>query len=303
MSKDLVTLDRPSFLPAVAPDAAKPIADEFGGGIGTGGMPLPVLSIRGKEWRLRRDGEEINLKARNGLQVVLVAARPHVSKRYYEDSYTSGEVVSPTCASADGVTPNVPAPVSKACATCPKNAWGSGTKQDGTPSKAKACNDFKRLVVWAVGLNKEGREMVPAVLDLPATSLRSKTPGVMMLKEYVAALTGNGIPVYGYVATLDFADAEFPQVTFTPERAVTKAEYDRVLELREDEDVQEVLYGGAGEVPGPITESPALEAPAEKKAAKPKPEPKPEPEPEPEAPAEDEGDDDDVLSEIEDLLK
>jgi cell division septation protein DedD len=322
MANAIVKFARPAFLPAVAPEAAKTVANEFAGGLGGGAMPLPVLSIRGKEWRMRWNGEEINLKARAGLEVVLVAARSSTSKRYYEDSYVSGEVLSPTCASVDGIAPNVSTPVSKACATCPKNVWGSGVRQDGTPSKGKACSDFKRLVVWPVGLNREGRSVRPAVLDLPATSFKTREPGTMALKEYVMALGTNGIPVYGYVAKLDFADAEFPQVTFEPVRPVTEEEYEAVLEMREDDDVQEVLFGGSQEATGTITpvkelpaavKEPAAEEeteedapppppkkPAAKKAAKAAPAPEPEPEPE----AQDEGGetDDDLLAEIEGLL-
>lgn len=320
MANDIV-ISRPSFLPAVKADAsaARTAADEFGGGL-RGGMPLPVLSTRGKEFRVRMDGNETSLRAvsRNGLDVVLVAARPTVSKRWYEGSYTSGEVVAPTCSSKDGITPDVAAPVARACATCPKNAWGSGTRADGTATKGKACNDYKRLVIWPVGLNSGDRQATPMVLDLAATSLRAPkgSRGLMMLSEYVTALTRNSLPVYAYVATLDFSDAEFPQVTFTPKRPVTEEEYKAIMAFREDDDVQEVLYGEAAEPTGPVKQAEPVEEDAEeeviyqsppkeepkakaKKAAKPAPAPEPEPEVAEEAAVEDEAD---MLAEIEALL-
>lgn len=324
MANDIV-ISRPSFLPAkVDAPAARAAADEFGGGL-RAGMPLPMLSTRGKEFRVRMDGNETSLRAvsRNGLDVVLVAARPTVSKRWYEGSYTSGEIVSPTCSSKDGITPDVGNPVSKTCAACPKNAWGSGSRPDGTATKGKACGDYKRVVVWPVGLNSGDRTATPMVLDLAATSLRAPkgSRGLMMLSEYVQALTKNNLPVYAYVATLDFSDAEFPQVTFTPKRPVTEDEYTAVMAFREDDDVQEVLFGEVTEAAGAVKQaepeaedeeevvyaSPAKEE--KPKAAKPKaakPAPAPEPEPEVAEPAEEEAteveDEADMLAEIEALL-
>jgi hypothetical protein len=194
---------------------------------------------------------------------------------------------------------------------------------DGTATKGKACGDYKRVVIWPVVLNSGYRTATPMVLDLAATSLRAPkgSRGVMMLSEYVQALTKDNLPVYAYVATLDFSDAEFPQVTFTPKRPVTEDEYKAVMAFREDDDVQEVLFGEVTEATGTVKQAePEAEdedevvyvSPAKEdkpKAAKPKaakPAPAPEPEPEVAEPVEEEAtaveDEADMLAEIEALL-
>lgn len=273
------TIKRPAYLPAVS---ESPAADEFLAGVSAGGMPLPVLSVRGKEFRLRKDGEEVNTRERE-IEVVLVAARSSVSKRYFEKDYEGGETSAPTCSSVDGVTPDADAEVhqSTSCATCPHNMWGSGKN-----GKGKRCSDYKRLVLLPI--IKDQLMSDPAVLDVSPTALRApkghRGPE-LFLREYFNALGRNDLPPQAVVTRLAFTDAEYPQLHFQFSRHAEEAEYLYAMECRDRDDVQQVLEEGQHEAAG--SDIPARESPLPKAEAKPKPAaravPEPEPEPEPEA--------------------
>lgn len=224
--------------------------DEFGAGIGSGGLDMPVLSIRGKEFRFRYQGEETTTRSRS-LECVLLRARPSVSKRFYEKAYSPGSVELPDCFSTDGVRPdsNVPNPQSDKCATCPHNQFGSKITDSGKPGKA--CSDYKRFVILPV---MEGRlTSQPVVMDLSIMSLRKRRGDqreVMFAQEYAGALHRHGLPPYAVVTTLEFTDAEYPQVAMGMSRLLEEDESAEVLRLREDDLVHEALDGM--EEPGPI---------------------------------------------------
>lgn len=297
------------------------------GGLG-GGMPLPMLSIRGKEFRLRSGGNEVSLKTRE-LDVVIVAGRDGLSKRYYDSTYNgSDEITAPICWSQDGHTPDAADPQSETCASCPLNAWGSATR-NGRQSKGKACQDYKRLVVWPI-IGKDGASLAQhCVLDIPPSSLKApRGSNETMFREYVQALAKHNLAPDIYVVRLGFTDAEYPQLTFSPQRLVTEAEYARIAKMKDDPDTEEVLNGEAVlEEAGPVTQVDEDEAPkrkpgrpkgSTKKAAEPAPEKVEEPEPDIRTKPEDRGSDDEdevedapagdddidsVLGSIADLLK
>ena len=272
MSTDLIIPNKPTFLAkAVAPATLA----EFAGGVQAAGLALPVLSIRGKMFRARLSGEESVLTKDRELQVILVAARPHVSKRYYDSAYQAGSVEAPACASLDGKTPTQgDRKQSASCATCPHNVFGS-------KGKGKACNDYKRVIVLPLVNGKPVN--TPCVLDIPATSLR--TPKELrggtdkMLAEYLGALSRHQIDPTTVVSTISFTGAEHPQLCWSLARYVEQGEHEFVQSLREDGDVLDALGDGAHEPPVQITEAaapvvqPVVEQPVEVKAA-PKQEPK-----------------------------
>ena len=254
--------------------------EEFTGGI-TSGMPLPMLSIRGKVFRARKDGQEVSFKGQSA-HVVLVAARKSISKRYYEGQYVSGEITAPTCSAADGLNPDVPEPIAETCTKCPYNAWGSAITQSG--KKGKKCSDYKRLVIWVVGTD------TPFVMDLPATSLKApkdrRNTGLMMYADYVGQLAKHQMDPTTVVTTLEFTDAEYPQLAFNFERYVDEAELKWVQEMRAMAEVEEVLQQAVFEGDVSTTqEKPAKEGAAPAPAPEPPPEPaKPEAPPEPAKP-------------------
>lgn len=321
MSNQLSIPSKPKFL-AQQGDSPATLA-EFSGGV-TGGLALPMLSIRSKVFRARLDGQEQELSKTRDLELILVAARPYVSKRYYKSAYQSGSTDAPECSSLDGKTPNAgDNRQSEKCATCPHNAFGS-------KGAGKACSDYKRLVVLPLVNGKA--VSTPCILDVPATSL--KTPKAMrggtdlMLKEYMNTLARHQIDPTTVVSTISFTGAEYPQISWSFARYVEEDEHGLVHELRGSDEVQEVLgedvHEEAGTIP-PAEETPVkVQEPAKKaapkQAAKPEPEPEKEPEPaaeeteeapepaaeEPEALAETEeeaGDDDDVMAEVNKLLE
>lgn len=317
MSTELTIPNKlPSFL--ANRDVDTSLNSKLMSGLGSGGMPLPMLSFRGKVFRLRQGGNEASLR-RSELDVIVVSGREGLSKRYYEDAYGgSDEITAPTCWSQDGHTPDAAQPQSESCRTCPLNVWGSATR-NGKPSKGKACSDYKRLVVWPLIDGQDASLLQHCVLDIPPASLRApRGSQYMMFGEYVRALDKHNLTPDVYVATLSFTDAEYPQVCFSPKRLVTEEEYARVQEMQADPDTEEVLTGEeTQEEPGPVntddappTEAAPKKAPPKKASAKPAPkkaEPEPEPEPEEEANAtegDDEGDADvqAVLGNIQALL-
>ena len=86
------------------------------------------------------------------LQCVVMRAKAGKEKAWYATKYTPGqEAQSPDCWSDDGVKPDAGSRLKQceSCAACAQNAFGSGTNQDGTPGKGKACADRKVLAVFA----------------------------------------------------------------------------------------------------------------------------------------------------------
>lgn len=271
--------NKPSYLANIT----KPSAEEFAPGISTG-IALPFLSIRGKRFRIRKGGQEVVLSG-DKLLVALIAARPTISKRYFGDPYSTGGD-APTCHSADGKTPDVANPISPSCTNCSFNVWGSATSKSGR--KSKRCQDYKRLIVAVK--SREG--FSPLVFDLPPTSIvgvkGAKDENAGSYANFIAMLTTAGIPPTTVLATMRFADAEYPQVAFEVTRYLTEEEYTEASKLRESDDVAEALSIG-----------PRPQQPQQPQ--------QPEPEqPEPEQPEEEEGEinvsDSELLKALEEML-
>lgn len=280
MAQEMALQDqKPAFLQQVAA-----MADEFEGGM-QGGLSLPVLSIRGKEFRFRYQGQEQSTRQRE-LDCIMVAARPAVSKRFFKDAYTQGSVEAPTCASTDGIAPDSGTELqSDKCATCPHNQWGSRVSANG--NLGKACSDYKRLIVLPM-MNGQLLDN-PCVLDVPATSLRTPKGYQghdLFLREYLTLLSRNQVPPVGAVTTLGFTDAEYPQVCFQFSRFVDEAEYNKANGFRETDDVEEALGSGGHEKPGQVQQAQPAQSsqpaqPEQQVVPEPTPAPEPTPEPQP----------------------
>lgn len=239
-----------SQLPAYLQGAAPSAADEFTGGL-TVSFPLMFLSVRGKEFRLRKDGQELNTRHRE-ISAVFVAARNGVSKRFYAKKYQSGTTEAPDCSSRDGIRPDVANPVAPDCRNCPNNQFGSRITESG--KEGKACSDYKRLIVWLIGIAAD-----PVVLDVSATSLKApkgQTTTELMLRDYLTQLAKHGMDATQVVTKIAFTDAEYPQLCFAFERLVTEDEFKTVLDLRGSDDVKTVLDDDVYEPPGEIKEAP-----------------------------------------------
>lgn len=276
--------------------------DDFG----ASGALLPSLSIRGKEFRFRMNGQEQATGLRE-LECIVVRRRPQNSRRYFATKYSSGVTEAPTCHSADGLRPNRGIEIqAESCQQCPHSVWGSATTPDGNPSFA--CDTYKMLVI--VPFLGDQMAAQPVTLNLPATSIkRSKKEqgNLMHAKEYFEALKKHNLPAVGAVTRIKFTSAEYPQIAFEFARFATEEEVRAAMELRDSAEVVAVIddtNAASQEAEGPTSEAaaPVVQPKARqtvvqtKPATKPKPKPAPVVEPEEPEPVvngvapEDEGD-------------
>lgn len=213
--------------------------NELTGGVTAG---FPVLSIKGKVWRMRAKGEEEMLLDAQGnalpsINIVMVKANPLPSKIYYDKGFVEGSTEAPRCFSNDGLKPSdqVNDPVSPVCATCPKNQWGSKITEQG--KKARACADARRMAVAFIDdLNQLGKDAPLYLLRVPAASLNP-------LKDYAEkVLKPKGIPQFAISTTVGFdPQVAHPQLTFRPHRFVNAAEAEAIIALRESEEARRIL--------------------------------------------------------------
>jgi len=185
------------------------------------GSGFPVLSYRGKVWRVTHRGDTTKLTTPDGdplpsIRVVILRANPNLSKIYYAKQYTEGDDEKPDCWSADGIKPDsaVPNPVNPQCEGCPKAAWGSRRTEDGR--ELKACQDSRRLAV--VPANDIATEALggPMMLRVPAASLAN-------LATYDGRLKKANVAYFGVATKIYFDDeAAYPLVNpKTPKRMMS----------------------------------------------------------------------------------
>lgn len=246
---------------------------------------FPIISYRGKVWRIKKGGEEQDILNDEGdpvpsIEVVLVKSNPQPSKIYYAKNYEEGDNSRPDCWSADGYKPdsNVQKPVCKTCAACPNNVWGSKIAQNG--NKTKACSDARRMVVVSKQeLEEKGAEAPLYLLRTPPATLNP-------LKDYAEkVLKPKGIPYFAVTTKIGFdSSVAYPKMTFAAKRFLSDEEAEAIIHLRDSEDARRILaeseeHGVAGTPTGSEGSSPSDDeantaAPAtsaKKKAAKPRP--------------------------------
>lgn len=215
--------------------------DELGAGIEAS---FGIVGYKGKVWRIKfRGNEEIVTRPDDGtpaasLEVVIVKASPHKAKTYYAGTFVEGSVERPDCWSNNGQTPDpaVPTPVHPVCATCPMNVFGSKTSDNG--SKAKACQDHKRVAV--IPLNDMANEIGggPMLLRIPPASLQAAA-------EYGGNLKRVNRPQFTVGTRITFdPEVAHPQFQFRPMRVLTEEEIAYVIELRDDPRVERILNEG-----------------------------------------------------------
>ena len=179
------------------------------------------VSIKGKQFRFIRDGEEVAKLAMGvPLNAVIIGIDPEkgLSMAYYKEAYNPDSDSIPDCFSSDGIKPdpNCESAQSDACATCKWNAFGSGTDATGAASKGKACGDHKNLFILAsTGLNDEIWR-----LSVPATSLKALT-------KYGRILLEHKVPMFAIQTQIAFnEDAVHPQLEFEPLEYLSAEEAD-----------------------------------------------------------------------------
>jgi hypothetical protein len=171
------------------------------------------------------------------IEGVRLKSNPLPSKTYYEAKFEEGSAEAPRCWSPDGVKPDagVQDPLSRTCAGCHKNVWGSKISETG--SKTKACSDVRRMaVVFAHDLAEKGKDATLFLMRVPPASLNP-------LKDYVEkGLAPKGIPPFALVTRVGFDNqVAFPKLTFKPARMLAEDEAELVVAFRASDDAARIL--------------------------------------------------------------
>ena len=152
------------------------------------------------------------------LPVIILKAKRVFTKTFYMSAYNpnDAEHPAPDCMSTDGERPDalVFSPQSELCATCPQNAFGTGTDQNGNPTKGKACTDTKMLAVFVPGFGVYQLKVPPASLKNFGQYVRELTK-----RNYRVDAT---ITYVGFDLTSDFPVLVFQFGGFVPEKTLPK---------------------------------------------------------------------------------
>lgn len=219
------------------------------------------ISIDGSVWRLLVNGKEIAQKEERNLNVVIVAASPHVGRTFYAGTYKKGVTAAPDCWSADGTKPDATAksPQSTACATCPQNIKGSGQ------GESRACRFSQRIAV--VLDNDIGGDVFQLVL--PSTSIFGEGEnGKWPLQTYAKMIGGKGVPICSVVTEMRFDTASStPKVIFKPVRFLEANEIEKAIEQGKSKAAINAITMTVAQTDG-VKDAPKLEAPKEEAPAK-----------------------------------
>lgn len=223
---------------------------------------FPVISFRGKIWRINYKGVETPLvNPQTGdpvasINVILLKGAKHLGKIYYPTAYTEGDDRPPACFSNDGMRPDPQAeePQAETCASCPHNVWGSKITPQGT--KTKACADSKRFAV------------APASDPSQAMLLRVPAASLSELATYNEQLKANNARFYSVVTKISFdINAAYPKLKFSFGGQITDNELAQKVILTRtgplvEQIMQESMTAPEETTPAPrVTQSP-VPAPA-----------------------------------------
>jgi hypothetical protein len=222
-----------SNVPAFARNSAmSDMAKALAGGGGGGGKRI---SIKGGVFRLLVDGKEVASIDERYLDVVIVNAAPKIGRTWYAKAYDGDTPAGPDCWSADGERPDASAanPQSDRCATCEKNAKGSGM------GESRACRFSQRLAV-VLANDLEGHVMQ---LQLPATSIFGREEGDKRpLQAYARYIVANQASPEMMVTRMQFdTKAESPKLFFKPARWLTEDEYEIAARQGQTEDAKRAI--------------------------------------------------------------
>lgn len=222
----------------------------MGGGGGT-----KRISIKGGVFRMIVGGEEVARNEERAMNVIIVAAAPKVSRKYYEGVYEEGAKAGPKCWSADGERPDgtVKAPQASTCATCPQNVKGSGT------GDSRACRYEQRLaVVLENDINGSVYQLV-----LPAASVFGKGEnGKWPLQTYAQMVASKGVPITSVVTEMRFdTSAQSPKLTFKPVRFLENDEFMCAVEQGKSAESIRAVTMTVYQADGNKPTAPKLEAP------------------------------------------
>jgi len=224
------------------------------GGVETnmsGGEQAPHISIKGKVWKMVKEGSEKPLMTTvDGeptpmptIKVVILNQIPKRSRVFFPKDYEEGTNVQPSCWSINGDTPSseVPEPVANTCASCPNSIKGSKVTENG---QTTACSQNKRICV--IPSNKP--EATALLVKLPVTSLWENSPseeaqGWFSYDNYLKYLKANGVAHTAMVVTTMKFDANvsYPKVMFKYNGYVDGGMATQIAARVNSEEVTEVL--------------------------------------------------------------
>lgn len=185
-----ITKSPPDLLPSI-------LRENVGEKINPGDLERVCMPTGGNiAWNIVNDNGEDTVSQ----ELVGVIIQHGTRRRYYALSKDDKDAESgpPDCSSDDGIVgfgmfKGDAGPKRRACATCPKNQWGTRMK-GGEATKGKACSERKVLFL----LRKD--DMLPLVVDLAPTSIKP-------MREFMMRLTRQGRPVTSVVVSLSLEKA------------------------------------------------------------------------------------------------
>lgn len=203
----------------------------------SGGAKWATLHIAGKVWSLRFGQRKKTVLDPNGdpmpsIPVVIVDVAKTKSKAYYADGFKPGENNPPDCASATATVPDIASPHRQhpVCATCPKNAVGSGKTAYG-----KACQDFRRVaLVPFKSIDNRTLGGVPVMLRVPPDSLKN-------LEAFLNESAEIDAPFYTRVVKLKFDTTVHPKIIFEGIGYLDESQIPLVVEHRDNPLTEEML--------------------------------------------------------------
>lgn len=267
MSNDIAVLDSalPDYLKTLqVDDTTKAL---MGGG---GASSNKRISIKGGVWRLMVNGKEVATNEDRHMNVVIVAAAPHVSRTFYAGQYQEGgEILAPECWSSNGVSPDPKAnsPQSSRCVDCPQNIAGSGQ------GNSRACRFSQRIaVVLANDIKGDVFQ-----LTLPSTSIFGEgMSGKWPLQAYAKMLGGKNIPITAVVTEMRFdTNSSTPKINFKPVSFLNSDQHEIAIKQGTTDSAKRAITMTVAETDGakvkqlPKIEAVKEEAPAEEVVAEP----------------------------------
>ena len=176
---------------------------------GTGGAPFARVAFKGKDWTIKHGSKIIPVerlidgrREKNpNLDVVILSAANHPSRRWYKTGYQDGNNNAPDCYSTGGFKPDTNAADKqdggRGCLLCPHSGWGS---KEG--SKGKACSEYKNLAVVPVGDIENKVNGGPMLLAVPPNSLKP-------LAQYQMQLGANSLHYAQVHTRITFGESLF----------------------------------------------------------------------------------------------
>jgi hypothetical protein len=218
---------------------------KLGDGI-EGGMPWCRIAYKAKDWSIRDGAKVMPVKTRD-LNLVILKAANHPSRRWFKDGYKDGDNRAPDCYSTMGFRPDAGSTDKQdggqGCLLCPWSRFGS---KEG--SKGKACHEYKNLAVVPAGDIENKGLRGPMLFAIPPNSLKA-------LKQYEAILDSNNVHYAQVVTNVSFAPGQLFEFAFDAETFLDDVQAAQAIKMMKNPMVDRILDEeiaiSAGDTDGP----------------------------------------------------